>query len=388
MSRPMHSFIVGSSTFGGHEMMASKIIREVMDSVGSVRIIAPPAHIESLQERLPSGATYVPLQHQERRFESLSGYLNPYLYKASRELRMAIRGSASLTLVNGGLTANHTLTLAAAQAARLESMPARVYYPMLHDTRELSLGGLRSISYRAAQRRVAAVFNLFITIDELWRDRLLARAGRPLDVRVIHNLLDIEATSRAAKPEPEAPVRLCFVGRFDQYQKGLDLLIDTLRWLREKPGLAPMQWVFVGSGPDESTLREACDALVTDSLTFEFHGWKRSAIELMGGCHALVLPSRLEGVPTVVAEALTLGLPVFAYAIPGADLMLSRDTLIAPFDTAAMADAIALFTAEAATRPALPMASTYLDMLRDRGRFRDEVIAVYCADLPPEARRP
>ena len=383
----MHSFIVGSSTFGGHEMMAAKIIREVTDSVGPVRVIAPPAQIDLLRERLPSGADFVPLQHQERRFESLSGYLNPGLHAASRELRTAIRDSASLTLVNGGLTANHTLTLAAARAARREGVPAWVYYPMLHDTRELALGGLRSIGYRAAQRRVVAAFSGFTTIDELWRERLLARAGRPLDVRVIHNLLDFEVTSRAARPKPGAPVRLCFVGRFDRYQKGLDLLIETLQHLREKPGLKPMQWVFVGGGPDEAALREACDALAGGSLTFEFHGWQRSAIGLMSGCHALVLPSRLEGVPTVVAEALTLGLPVFAYAIPGADRMLERDTLIEPFDKAAMAEAIADFAEEAATRLALPAASAYLDLLRDRGRFREEVTAVYGADVPPKARR-
>lgn len=383
----MHSFIFGSSTFGGHEMMAAKIIGEVMDSVGPVLLIAPPAQIQRLRERLPPGVTYVPLQHQERRFESLSGYLNPRLHGVSKELRTAIRGTASLTLVNGGLTANHTLTLAAAQAARHERVPARVYYPMLHDTRELSLGSFRSISYRAAQRRVASAFDHFITIDELWRDRLLARAGRPLDVQVIHNLLDIEVTSRVVPPEPGEPVRLCFVGRFDRYQKGLDLLIDTLRLLRERSGLAPMQWVFVGNGPDEAILREACSALGTGNMTFEFHGWQRSAIELMGRCHALVMPSRLEGVPTVVAEALTLGLSVFAYAIKGADLMLPRDKLITPFDTAAMADAIAQFAAEAATRLALPMASTYLDMLCDRSRFRDEVIAVYRACVSPGARR-
>jgi len=383
----MHSFIVGSSTFGGHEMMAAKIIREVMESVGPVRIITPPAQIERLQGRLPSGAEYVPLQHKERRLESLAGYLNPHLYRASLELRAAIRGTASLTLVNGGLTANHTLTLAAAWVARHENVPAQVYYPMLHDTHELLLGSLRSTSYRAAQRRVVKAFDLFITIDELWRDRLLTSAERPLDVRIIHNLLEIKATPCAVPPKQGEPVRLCFVGRFDRYQKGLDLLIDTLQRLRDTPGLAPTQWVFVGSGPDELALRQACHALATDRLTFEFHGWQLSAIELMSGCHALVLPSRQEGIPTVVAEALTLGLSVFAYAIPGADLMLANDKLIPPFDTAAMAEAIACFAAEASMQPTAPIASAYLDMLCNRNRFRDEVIAVYGANVSPKARR-
>lgn len=377
MTSSMHSFIVGSRTFGGHEMMAAKIIREVMGSVGSVRVIAPPAQIERLSERLPVGANYLRLEHQERRLESISGYLNPRLRAATQELRSAIKGSASVTVVNGGITANHTLTLAASKAAQSEGMPAWLYYPMLHDTRELALKGLRSISYRAAERRVTAAFSQFTTIDELWRDRLLARTRKPIDVRVIHNLLDIEVTDRATAPAKGAPVRLCFVGRFDRYSKGLDLLIATLRHLGAKRGLPPMQWVFVGSGPDEAMLREACDALQGGALSFEFHGWQRSAIALMSGCHALVLPSRLEGVPTVVAEALTLGLPIFAYAIPGADRMLAANNLIAPFDTAAMAEAIADFTGNAAPHGAPPAASPYLELLRDRDRFRAEVVAVY-----------
>ena len=367
-------------------MMAAKIIREVIDNVGPVRIIAPLFQIERLREHIPFGASYVPLRYQERRFELLSGYLNPCLLKVSQELKKAIRGSASLTLVNGGLTANHTLSLATSLVAQRENIPVFVYYPMLHHSHELSLRGLRSISYRAAQRRVMAAFKSFITIDEIWRDRLLETARQSLDVRVIHNLLEIKVTSQVAPLEPGMPVRMCFVGRFDRYQKGLDLLIDTLLLLSRKRGLAPMQWVFVGSGPYESTLREACDRLVTKGMNFEFHGWKRSAIELMGGCHALVLPSRLEGVPTVVAEALTMGLPVFAYAIKGADIMLPRDRLIEPFDTTAMADAIERFAAEAAKRPSVPIASRYLNMLRDSNRFRNEVIAVYGADIKLDSR--
>lgn len=360
--------------------MAAKIVREVAENFGMVRIIAPQSQIDRLREHLPL-FDYVPIRHQERRFESLSGYLNPNFYAASLELRAAIRGATSLTVINGGLTANHTLTLAAARASRYEGVPANLYYPMLHNVNELSLRGLRSLSYRTALRRVTAAFDHFITIDEIWRDRTLKIARRQLDIRVIHNLLDIDVMLRATRPIQGEPVRLCFVGRFDRYQKGLDLLLDTLRRLSEKPGLAAMQWVFVGSGSYESTLRDVCNTLATDNLKFEFHGWQRSAIELMSGCHALVLPSRLEGVPTVVAEALALGLPVFAYGIHGADLMVSRDALIAPFDTAAMADAIARFASEASTRLALPISSPYLDMLCDRERFRSEVCAVYFSEI-------
>lgn len=384
MSNPIHCFVLASNTFGGHEMMATKIIREVADNLGPARIIGTQTQIDFLRERLPIGIDYVLLQHKERRFESFLGYLNPYFLGALRELRKAIRGAASMTIVNGGLTANHTLTLAAGRAARYESVLSAVYFPMLHDASELSLGKLRAISFRLARRRVASAFNFFITIDGVWRDRLLVAEGRSLDVRVIHNLLEIKAKPIAPTPELGLAVRLCFIGRFDRYQKGLDLLIDTLRFLRYKPPLASMHWVFVGRGPYESMLRKACDELACDSLSFEFHDWQLSAIDLMASCHALVLPSRLEGVPTVVAEALILGLPVFAYAIDGVDLMVSRDMLIKPFDTKAMANALAQFANEVSAHLVLPKASTYLDMLRDKNRFHNEVIGVYGSDFAPQ----
>jgi glycosyltransferase involved in cell wall biosynthesis len=376
----MHSFIFGSSTFGGHEMMAAMIIREISDASGAVRVIAPSIQINQLRERLPQGIDYVLLSHRSRRFELLCGKLNPYYLSAMLEIQKLIKGSTSITVVNGGITANHTLTLATAQAAKLESIPAMIYYPMLHNSDEMSLKGVRSFNYHAAQRRIFNSFNLFVTIDDIWRQRLIALTRRPIDVKLIHNLIDIEPILQPVALETRGPVRFCFVGRFDCYQKGLDLLIDTLRQLRDSPTLAPMQWVFIGSGPDELMLRNACAHLATDRLSFEFHSWQRNPIELIRRCHALVLPSRLEGVPTVVAEALVLRLPVFAYAIAGAHLLLPKNSLIRPFDTAAMANALAYFASQFSTASKSAESSPYLDMLLNRSRFRDEVLFVYTVD--------
>lgn len=371
----MHCFVFGSRTFGGHEMMAARIVNQVLDAGGLARILSTPAQIEQLRSRLRPSAEFVLLRHSERRLESMPGWLNPRVYTASRELQAALHGCQTLTMVNGGLTANHALTLAASCAARRAGAQAWIYFPMLHDTDELGLQGLRAASYRRAQNRVAAAFDHFVTIDALWRERLLARAERSLDVRIIHNHLDVPPAELAA-PVAHGPPRLCFAGRFDRHQKGIDLLIETFDHLRNHPAATPMQWVFIGTGPYEQELRQACERMSGGPLSFEFHGWQSSAIKLMSDCQALVLPSRLEGVPTVVAEALTLGLRVFAYAIPGADRMLSDTPLIAPFDTRAMAEAIVQHWATPRIA-ATPTTNVYLHMLRDGARFRREVLDVY-----------
>jgi glycosyltransferase involved in cell wall biosynthesis len=372
-----HTFIFGSNTFGGHEMMAAKIISEVNKSFGSVRVIAPRNCIEMLKERLPPNIEFIEHMYRARRFELLLGSLNPRLGKLRESLRKVILGSNSVTIVSGGLTADHALALAAAQLAKLEKIMIRMYYPMLHSPNEMGLKRARGITYLAAQRRIAKAYDCFVTIDDIWRQRLIDIAGRSLDVHLIHNFLEVKSNPRVSPIKSSSPVRICFVGRLERNQKGLDLLIDTLRQLRAMRDLPAMHWIFIGSGPDERMLRENCKILSAERLTFEFLGWQKNATAWMDECHALVLPSRLEGVPTVVAEAIALGLTVFAYRIAGANLLLPREVLVEPFDTESMAESIARFAIRVTMAPLAAVDSPYLEMLQNQSRFRAEVTAVY-----------
>lgn len=100
-----------------------------------------------------------------------------------------------------------------------------------------------------------------------------------------------------------------FVGRLDARSKGLDLLLEALSW----SPWADRKWTLrlVGDGPD----REYLGALVElygliDRV--EFVGWQTDVRQVWARCHLCVSPSRAEGMPMALLEALVCGRPAVA----------------------------------------------------------------------------
>jgi glycosyltransferase involved in cell wall biosynthesis len=132
---------------------------------------------------------------------------------------------------------------------------------------------------------------------------------------------------------------LIFVGRLFE-QKGLDQLIDALSLLRSR-GIRPSLDV-VGEGPrriEYERLVQRQDLVGQ----VRFLGRRTNAQALMRGARALVMPSRFEGLPLVLLEGMSLGMPVIATAVSGASEVI-RDgwsgSLVRPLDIEALAEAI------------------------------------------------
>ena len=131
------------------------------------------------------------------------------------------------------------------------------------------------------------------------------------------------------------PPRLLFVGRI-VHQKGLDLLLSALSELKD----LPWELTIVGDGPQREPLREAAANFGLEQR-IHFAGWRRGAdLEAeYGRANLFVFPSRHEGMPNVVLEAMASGLPVIATRIPGNEELVSSGVtgeLIPPEDTTAL----------------------------------------------------
>jgi glycosyltransferase involved in cell wall biosynthesis len=147
----------------------------------------------------------------------------------------------------------------------------------------------------------------------------------------------IEPAGRWSPPEPP-PLRLVTVGRLVE-EKGYDVLLDALVRLRDD-GLR-VRLDLVGDGPLGVSLATKAAPLGDDVA---FHG-ARSRDEiaaLLAGAHALVVPSRREGLGMVALESLAVGCPVIASATGGLiELVGEGDgALVPPGDPDALAAAI------------------------------------------------
>lgn len=170
-----------------------------------------------------------------------------------------------------------------------------------------------SISTRVYLRRREALkreASLFIAVSEFIKEKLLEQ-GFPAEKTVAHYYgVDTEKFT----PDPSVPREpvVLFVGRLAE-KKGCEYLIQAMAQVQEQ--ISDVELAIIGDGP----LRESLEALAAKSLRrYQFLGLQPSDVvrSWMNRALLLAVPSVTastgdsEGLPTVVVEAQSMGLPV------------------------------------------------------------------------------
>lgn len=150
-----------------------------------------------------------------------------------------------------------------------------------------------------------------------------------------------------------AGCRIGMVGRLS-VEKGADVLLRALALLpRER--YPDLKLVVVGDGPQRGELEQLIRALdLADRI--EMLGTRHDVPDLLATMDIFALPSRREGLPLALLEAMAAGLPVVASAVGGVPEAITSaelGLLVPPEDPAALSQAIARLADDAETRAAL-----------------------------------
>jgi glycosyltransferase involved in cell wall biosynthesis len=256
---------------------------------------------------------------------------------ALRELKRALDG-ADLVHAHGVRAG-----LAAGAAARSDAVPHLIV--TIHNA-VFESGSTRRGAESVAHRMLALLAEQRICVSEdvarAARAAAPAKAGSVLVMPVGADPTPVKPAEAAAAREQlgiEAGRPLVVsVGRLDP-QKGFDVLVDATARMN---GSSPPIVVICGEGPARPELEERIRALGLVGRV-RLLGNRQDAKALIAAADAFCMPSRWEGSPLALHEALAAGRPVVAAAVGGIPELLTfgqAGLLVPPEDPGALAAAV------------------------------------------------
>lgn len=245
------------------------------------------------------------------------------------------------------------------------------------------------------ERKVAeAAFAVAISQDNL--EEMVAECGEwaRAKIEVIHCGVDTDQLRPRAAPATGRPFTILCIGTLHEV-KGQAVLVDACRELRDAGVVVRCR--LIGDGPDEAALQARIDAAgLSETITLDGRRTRDGVIELLAKADLLVAPSvptpsgRREGIPVVLMEAMSCGLPVVASRLSGIPELVEDGVsgiLVTPGDASAVASAIRRLADDPARRAQMGAAARErvvrdFDLITNTRRIIERVGQTGRAGLP------
>lgn len=194
------------------------------------------------------------------------------------------------------------------------------------------------------QKRFKWVYKLIAPfVKVLWRnaDALVANSNElkkfaetfwdKKHISVIHNGVDTDTFRPVEERTGQAEIKILFVSRLIE-RKGLQHIIPLLKNIQQSAVL-PVKLVVVGDGPYKRELKELVKQhCVEESVQFAGGKEKDELIKYYQDSDIFILPSRMEGMPNVVLEAMACGLPIVMTPCGGAEELVCDNGYVVTID--------------------------------------------------------
>ncbi|MBM3187135.1 MAG: glycosyltransferase family 4 protein [Chloroflexi bacterium] len=186
---------------------------------------------------------------------------------------------------------------------------------------------------------------------------------------------DVELPPAAYAPAPRAlgelaaPFRLVSVGSLAQLYKAPDVLLEAAGFCVE--GGLDLRVTFIGDGKYRPQLERQAAALgLGERVRFLGQLPAGQAVrERLDQADLFVLPSRTDGIPRAMLEAMARGLPCIGSTAGGIPELLPAEDMVPPGDSRALADKIREVLADPPR-----MARMSARNLTEAGKYRSEVL--------------
>ena len=327
--------------FGGHEAMTLEAVRclcqredlsvSAIFYEGNVRLLAALTDIAGSTRNL----SLVPLKFKAKGLQAFRSLISVRKIRNLKNLMKRI--NPHVVVVSQGRIEGGSMGLLAAKRAGLRTVS---YIPMAH---HVSVSGT-PVAVRLREMVNAYLYGLpdkFITISESARGMLLDR-GVTRNVVVVPNAIEVRPAAESDREDfrgkhgiQTGECVVGVVGRIDFRQKCQDFALQAFSRFRHH--IEGYRLVFIGEGPDEQKLRAmiANDHL---SQTVQVLPWHRNPEKIYAGLDMLLIPSRFEGVPLVMLEAMSYGVPIVASNSDGMAELLPQKWLFPFGDHRALVD--------------------------------------------------
>lgn len=177
-----------------------------------------------------------------------------------------------------------------------------------HKSLKKKIGNI--VYFRRMFRKAASI--QYLTNQELMDS---ADGNWNCNAYVLPNGINMPADYLQKEEDTDGFIHITYIGRLEIYQKGLDLLVDACKILRDE--FLKNKCLINLFGPNQEGTQEKLEQLLVENHLTDLIRIKGTVVgvekeKTLKNSHVFIMTSRFEGLPMGMLEALSYSLPCFA----------------------------------------------------------------------------